>query len=140
MELEVEPADLPYLPRPLSLVHAITVATMRATRIIPYAYQVRCAEVLYQGCDVFCIAGTGCGKTLSFVMLCFLCPKTMVWIISPLNYIESQQCEQFRAWGLCTINVNALTFTPHLVKVCFPCIHNPCIYHVGRESRLAIFT
>jgi hypothetical protein len=49
MELAVEPADFPYLPQPLSLAHAITVATMRATGIIPYAYQVRCAEALYLG-------------------------------------------------------------------------------------------
>jgi superfamily II DNA or RNA helicase len=81
MELAVELADFPYLPRPLSPAHAITVATMCVTGIIPYAYQVRCTEALYQGRDFFCIAGTGCGKTLSFVMLCFLCLKTIVWIV-----------------------------------------------------------
>jgi hypothetical protein len=103
MELAIHPDNFPYIPRPLTLAHAITIATMRATGVIPYAYQVRCAEALYHKRDVFCIAGTSSGKALAFVMLCFLCPTVMVWIVSPLNFIEDQQCEQFRAWGLSAI-------------------------------------
>jgi hypothetical protein len=135
MEPAILADEIPHLPRPLTVAHAITVATLEATGIIPYAYQVRCAEALYRKRDVFCIAGTGSGKTLTFVMLCFLCPKVLVWIVSPLNFIEGQQCEQFNDWGLRAINVNASTLTPRLLRVSFSRIHWANIHTMRRILR-----
>jgi superfamily II DNA or RNA helicase len=123
----MEPAILvdkiPHLPRPLTVAHALSIATRDATGIITYTFQVRCAEALYRKRDVFCIAGTGSGKTLAFVMLCFLCPEVMVWVVSPLNFIGNQQCEQLQDWGLRAININASTLTPRLLTVSFSRIH-----------------
>ncbi|KAF8598992.1 hypothetical protein BDV93DRAFT_408450, partial [Ceratobasidium sp. AG-I] len=71
-----------------------------ATGIVPYQYQVNVTAALYSGRDVLCVAGTGSGGTLAFVMICFMRLDAIVWIVSPLNFIENQQNKQFRAWGL----------------------------------------
>jgi hypothetical protein len=136
MEPAILADEIPHLPRPFTLAQAITVATFEATSIVPYAYQVRCAEALYCKRDVFCIAGTGSGKTLAFVMLCFLCPEVLLWIVSPLNFIENQQCKEFRDWGLRAINVNASTITPRLLTVSLSRIHCSYIDAVLRTSKL----
>jgi hypothetical protein len=137
MESAIPADEIPHLPRPFTLTQAITVATFEATGKVPYAYQVRNAEALYYKRDVLCIAGTGSGKTLSFVMLCFLCPDAMVWIVSPLNFIEEQQSEQFRDWGLRAVAVNANTITPKLMAVSSMRIHC-CYTNVShRKSNLA---
>ncbi|KAG9123822.1 hypothetical protein FRC07_013842, partial [Ceratobasidium sp. 392] len=116
MDLVINPNDIDTLPRPLTLEQWISLETWERIEVMPYVYQARCAAALYRKRDVFCIAGTGCGKTLVFVMLCFARSSTMVWIVSPLNFIENQQCQQFRDWGLTAINYNASTATPNLLK------------------------
>ncbi|KAG8741802.1 hypothetical protein FRC10_002401 [Ceratobasidium sp. 414] len=118
---------------------------MARTGIIPYVYQVRCAEALYYKRDVFCIAGTGCGKTLIFAMLCFVCPKALIWIVSPLNFIENQQSEQFRTWGLHAIGVNASTITPKLIEDIKAghyqvIISSPESYHESNKLRPALLS
>lgn len=117
MEPAIEREALDALPRPLTLEQELILRTHGATGKIPYKYQVRNALALCSGRDVLCVAGTGSGKTLSFVMPCFLRSDIITWIVSPLNYIENQQCELFRSWGLRAINVNASTCTPELLKV-----------------------
>ncbi|KAG8791961.1 hypothetical protein FRC12_007652 [Ceratobasidium sp. 428] len=41
----------------------------------------------------------GCGKTLLFVMNCFLQPNMIVWIVSTLSYIEIEQAKVFTDRG-----------------------------------------
>ncbi|KAH7333617.1 hypothetical protein B0J17DRAFT_721510 [Rhizoctonia solani] len=40
----------------------------------------------------------------------------ILWIVSPLNFIENQQAKQFRKWGLKAVTVNSTTLTPDLLK------------------------
>ncbi|KAF8596328.1 hypothetical protein BDV93DRAFT_411471, partial [Ceratobasidium sp. AG-I] len=77
-----------------------------ATGIVPYQYQVNVPAAIYSGRDMLCVAGTGSGKTCAFVMICFMPQDAIVWIKSPLNFIEIQLNEQLRAWGLCSIIFN----------------------------------
>ncbi|KAF8598605.1 P-loop containing nucleoside triphosphate hydrolase protein [Ceratobasidium sp. AG-I] len=99
MEASIEREALDTLPRPLTLKQELILRTCEATGKIPYQYQVRNALALLSGRDVLCVAGTGSGKTLSFIMTCFLRSDIITWTVSPLNYIENQQCEQFRSGG-----------------------------------------
>jgi superfamily II DNA helicase RecQ len=123
MELAITLEDFPYIPRPFTFANWITFKTMFRTGVMPFAFQIRCAEALLRKRDVLCIAGTGTGKTLTFVIPCFVCPETIVWIVSPLNFIENQQCAQFLEWGLRAVSVNASTITPQLLEVSVACIH-----------------
>ncbi|KDN41306.1 hypothetical protein RSAG8_07575, partial [Rhizoctonia solani AG-8 WAC10335] len=83
--------------------------TLKHTRITPYPWQVRVAVAMIRQRDVLCLAGTGFGKTLPFVMPLFLSVKCIAWIISPLNYIEEQQAESFKKWGVMAVAVNSNT-------------------------------
>ncbi|KAF8597052.1 P-loop containing nucleoside triphosphate hydrolase protein, partial [Ceratobasidium sp. AG-I] len=86
---------------PLTLEQSFVEATKAATGFVPHPWQVSAACALYSGKrDVLVLAGTGYGKTLPFVMNCFLRPDLIVWIVSPLNYIEMQQAKSFLRWGL----------------------------------------
>ncbi|KAF8599847.1 hypothetical protein BDV93DRAFT_448716, partial [Ceratobasidium sp. AG-I] len=49
-----------------------------ATGIVPYQYQFNVTADLYYGKDVLCVAGTGSGRTLVFVMICFMRPDVIV--------------------------------------------------------------
>ncbi|KDN33838.1 hypothetical protein RSAG8_13071, partial [Rhizoctonia solani AG-8 WAC10335] len=116
MELAILAENIPNLPRPLTLEQQVIVNTWEATGIAPYKYQVRNTLALDAGRDVLCVEGTGSGKTLSFVMLCFHRPEVILWIVSPLNFIENQQAEQFRKWKLRAVSVNSTTIMPNLLK------------------------
>ncbi|CUA67949.1 ATP-dependent DNA helicase Q5 [Rhizoctonia solani] len=83
--------------------------TRSRTGITPYPWQVRVAVAMIRQRDVLCLAGTGFGKTLPFIMPLFLSVKTIVWIVSPLNYIEEQQAESFKKWGAMAVAVNSNT-------------------------------
>ncbi|QRW11903.1 DEAD/DEAH box helicase [Ceratobasidium sp. AG-Ba] len=84
-------------------------ATKLATGWDPFDWQLNVAEALCKRRDVLCIAGTGSGKTLPFVMPTFVDPKALVWIVSPLNYIEQQQQKTFSDWNVKAFAVNATT-------------------------------
>ncbi|KAF8593100.1 hypothetical protein BDV93DRAFT_426995, partial [Ceratobasidium sp. AG-I] len=62
-----------------------------ATGIVPYQCQVNVPAAIQSCRDVLCVAGTGSGKTLVFVMICFMRPDAIVWIELPLKFIETQQ-------------------------------------------------
>ncbi|KDN35537.1 hypothetical protein RSAG8_11494, partial [Rhizoctonia solani AG-8 WAC10335] len=63
------------------------------------------------------IAGTGKGKTLPFIMAYFVDSRVVIWIVSPLNYIQKQQEKQFRdEWNIPVCSVNATTSYPGLHK------------------------
>ncbi|KAG8794759.1 ATP-dependent DNA helicase sgs1 [Ceratobasidium sp. 428] len=42
-------------------------------------------------------------------MALFVQPKMVVWMISPLNYIEEEQARTFRKWGISAVAVNSTT-------------------------------
>ncbi|KAF8600638.1 P-loop containing nucleoside triphosphate hydrolase protein [Ceratobasidium sp. AG-I] len=96
--------------------HSLTLATQRATGITPHPWQLDCALASHLGRDVFVLAGTGFGKTLAFMMSCFLDSTLTVWLISPLNALGNQQAKTFSDWGLRAIAVNATTNYPGLYK------------------------
>ncbi|KDN33636.1 hypothetical protein RSAG8_13280, partial [Rhizoctonia solani AG-8 WAC10335] len=91
-------------------------ATEAATKLKPYDWQLEIAEALTERRDTFCIAGTGSGKTLAFVMPCFIDSMALVWIFSPLKYIEQQQEATFKGWNLQVCSVNTNTSYPGLHK------------------------
>ncbi|KDQ05581.1 hypothetical protein BOTBODRAFT_149878 [Botryobasidium botryosum FD-172 SS1] len=101
-----------------SLRDRLRAATLARTGLTPYEWQLDVAEALVQDKDAILIAGTGCGKTLAYVMPCFIDPKTTVIIVSPLNALEQNQAAQFSKWGLRATAVNAKTLseTPKLIE------------------------
>jgi bloom syndrome protein len=95
---------------PLTYAEALRVATKRATGFYPHAWQIAVAWAVYHGtCDALVVAGTGYGKTLPFILNLFLDSALIVWIVSPLNYIEMEQAKVFTNWGLRAIAVNSMT-------------------------------
>ncbi|KAG9096999.1 hypothetical protein FS749_007301 [Ceratobasidium sp. UAMH 11750] len=145
MEPTADSADIPLFLRPLTLEHALISATYERTSYIPYKYQVRTAAALWNAQDVLTIASTGSGKTLPFVMPCFLSKEPIVWIVSPLNIIEEQQCKVFTNWKLKTVAVNANTFTPKLLEEIkngeySVIISSPESYHSDNKLRQALLS
>ncbi|CAE6448573.1 unnamed protein product [Rhizoctonia solani] len=120
--INTTPAPVPSLPSPpiigpLTYTEALRVATKRATGFYPRAWQIALAWALYHGtCDALVVAGTGYGKTLPFILNLFLDSALLVWIVSPLNYIEMEQAKVFTNWGLRAIAVNSMTMRPGLIK------------------------
>jgi superfamily II DNA or RNA helicase len=137
MEPAVEPAIIDQLPRPLTRIEHVAFETWKCTGIVPYKYQVDFALALDSGKDVLCVAGTGSGKSLAFVMVLFIRTDTIIWIVSPLNVIENQMAENYRRYGLSAVSVNASTINPQLIKVRFPRIHCHILTTTYRTSKLA---
>ncbi|KAF8602973.1 hypothetical protein BDV93DRAFT_404800, partial [Ceratobasidium sp. AG-I] len=79
------------------------------TSYAPHSWQLDSAVATHLGRDVCIIAGAGFGKTLPFVMNCWMDPKLLVWLVSPLNVLGNQQARTFRGWGINAIAVNATT-------------------------------
>jgi hypothetical protein len=98
--------------------------TESVTGYKPHAWQLDCAVATHLGRDVCVIAGTGFGKTLPFVMNCWMDPNLLVWIVSPLNALGNQQAKTFRNWGIRAIAVNATTNYPGLRKASIGRIHS----------------
>jgi ATP-dependent helicase YprA (DUF1998 family) len=65
--------------------------TQAHTRLIPHDFQLDAAVALWRNQDLMVIASTGSGKTLSFVMPCFLSKCVVVVIVSPLNALQDDQ-------------------------------------------------
>ncbi|KAG9097366.1 hypothetical protein FS749_006462 [Ceratobasidium sp. UAMH 11750] len=99
----------------------LAVETEKRTGWAPHAWQVRLAVAVLQRRDVLCIAGTGFGKTVTFVMPLFVRKKMIVWIISPLNYIEEEQVRAFEEWGVKAVAVNWNTDFESVKEVCRVC-------------------
>ncbi|KAG8725671.1 hypothetical protein FRC12_024139, partial [Ceratobasidium sp. 428] len=78
-------------------------------KIVPYPWQLDVALAIHLGRDVFLIAGTGFGKTLPFVMNCWVNKTLIVWIISPLNALANQQVRTFTKWNIRAVAVNSTT-------------------------------
>jgi hypothetical protein len=101
----------------LSLRQRLLDETKKATGYDLFDWQLEIAEALVNQRDTLCIAGTGSGKTLAFVMPCLIDPRALVWVVSPLNYIEKQQEKAFNDWGIQACSVNASTSYPGIHKV-----------------------
>lgn len=72
-------------------------ATRAHTGHTPESWQTDVAVASITGRDCMLISPTGSGKTLSFVMPCFVCPDVTVIIVSPLNALEENQVSDFPA-------------------------------------------
>ncbi|RDX41374.1 P-loop containing nucleoside triphosphate hydrolase protein [Lentinus brumalis] len=86
--------------------------------VTPYPEQLDLAECMLLGLDVTSIAGTGWGKTLTFVLPLFV-PESkgkIVVIVSPLNALEADQAARFQKMGLTAIALNGETHTPEVMK------------------------
>jgi hypothetical protein len=114
-------------------------STMSVTTFEPRPWQLDCALAAHLGRDVCVIAGTGYGKTLPFVMNCWLNPSLIVWIVSPLNSLGNQQAKTFQDWGIRAIAVNATTHYPGLHKVSLNRTHciNEC-FNIALISRTSL--
>lgn len=69
----------------------LTKRTRDLTGLTPRDFQLDAAIALWRNRDLMVIAGTGSGKTLSFVMSCFLSKNVVVVIVSPLNALQEDQ-------------------------------------------------
>jgi ATP-dependent helicase YprA (DUF1998 family) len=65
--------------------------TIRITGMTPRDFQVDTAVALHKRRDVVLVAGTGFGKTLAFVMPCFLWKRNVAVILAPLNALQEEQ-------------------------------------------------
>ncbi|KZS86757.1 P-loop containing nucleoside triphosphate hydrolase protein, partial [Sistotremastrum niveocremeum HHB9708] len=80
---------------------------LERTGFTPRDWQLDASTALLDGKDCVVIAGTGEGKTLPFVLPCFVRPDITTYIISPLNALQNDQAHRFRKWGLKATSVNA---------------------------------
>lgn len=101
----------------------LATTTETVTGYTPHPWQLDCAVATHLGRDVCLIAGTGFGKTLPFIMNCWMDSKLLVWIVSPLNALGDQQAKTFRDWGIRAIAVNVTTNYPGLRKASLRRIH-----------------
>ncbi|QRV77009.1 DEAD/DEAH box helicase [Ceratobasidium sp. AG-Ba] len=116
MDLVLDAATIEDLPRPLTVRHHLALEAYRRTGKVPRDFQVDFALALDSGRDVVCIAGTGAGKSLAFIIIHFLREDVITWIISPLNVIENQMAKDYSEYSLRAVAVNASTVTPGLIK------------------------
>ncbi|KAG9086930.1 hypothetical protein FRC06_002812 [Ceratobasidium sp. 370] len=116
MEPAIDAATIPHLPRPLTLRNHVILECIKRTNVVPRVFQVDFALAIYENQDVVCVAGTGSGKSLAFIIIHFFCPDVITWIISPLNVIENQMATNYAKYGLKAVAVNASTITPTLIR------------------------
>ncbi|KAI0639716.1 P-loop containing nucleoside triphosphate hydrolase protein [Trametes polyzona] len=84
----------------------------------PRTEQLDLAECMLLGLDAVCIAGTGWGKTLPFV-LPLLVPQSkrkIILVISPLNALEFDQAARFERMNINAIALNGATCTSQVLK------------------------
>ncbi|KAI0744526.1 P-loop containing nucleoside triphosphate hydrolase protein [Earliella scabrosa] len=83
----------------------------------PHAWQLDVTEALLLGLDCTVIAGTGCGKTMPFVMPAFVETDKLYIIISPLNALETDQERRFTDLKVPAAAVNRETYSTHLLEL-----------------------
>ncbi|KAF8989446.1 P-loop containing nucleoside triphosphate hydrolase protein [Cyathus striatus] len=80
----------------------------------PYDWQMDVAEALVLKVDTLCIAGTGAGKTIPFMMPLLLDPSSRALIISPLKILQEEQAARFKKMGITAVAVNKDTWNAQL--------------------------
>ncbi|CUA73092.1 hypothetical protein RSOLAG22IIIB_05162 [Rhizoctonia solani] len=80
--------------------------TRKHTGKTPYDWQVQFTLDKLAGKDTFVIAGTGAGKLLTFAMVLFMVPKSITWLLAPLNYIEEQLVKDMEKQGVTSVAIN----------------------------------
>ncbi|KAF6755179.1 P-loop containing nucleoside triphosphate hydrolase protein [Ephemerocybe angulata] len=83
---------------------------------IPYAWQLDVAEALLLGLNCVVIAGTGCGKTIPFMLPLLNDRSKKAVIISPLKVLQEDQASRFRAVGITAAAVNGDTWSSKMLK------------------------
>ncbi|KAJ3966842.1 P-loop containing nucleoside triphosphate hydrolase protein [Lentinula raphanica] len=81
-----------------------------------YTWQIDIAEALLLGLDCSVIAGSGAGKTMSFLMPLFVEREKHVIIIS-LTALEEDQAKRFNDMGISAIAVNKETWTDEIQNI-----------------------
>ncbi|KAF8995579.1 P-loop containing nucleoside triphosphate hydrolase protein, partial [Cyathus striatus] len=79
----------------------------------PYDWQLDVAEALW----TLCIAGTGEGKTIPFIMPLLLDSSSWALIISPLKVLQEEQAARFKKMGITVVAVNKDTWNAQLKVV-----------------------
>ncbi|EJF63990.1 hypothetical protein DICSQDRAFT_31478, partial [Dichomitus squalens LYAD-421 SS1] len=97
--------------------HTMLEKCKEKTGLTPYKEQLDLGECMLLGLDATCIAGTGWGKTLPFVLPLFVCPRKIVLIISPLNVLEADQADRLQKMGFRAIALNGTTYNADVEKV-----------------------
>ncbi|TBU51097.1 hypothetical protein BD310DRAFT_835356 [Dichomitus squalens] len=120
--------------------HIMTEKCKEKTGLTPYQEQLDLAECMLLGLDATCIAGTGWGKTLPFVLPLFVSPRKIIIIISPLNALEADQAARFQKMGFRTIALNGTTYSMDVEKVRLnSCLRNwytpPLTVVAGSQAR-----
>ncbi|PSS06546.1 hypothetical protein PHLCEN_2v3676 [Hermanssonia centrifuga] len=84
----------------------------------PYDWQLDVTEAVLLGLDSIVVAGTGAGKTMPFVMplLADTTGKKKIIIVSPLDALERDQAQRFKAMGLTATAVNGRVWNEDLHK------------------------
>ncbi|KAF6740968.1 P-loop containing nucleoside triphosphate hydrolase protein [Ephemerocybe angulata] len=82
----------------------------------PYEWQMDVTEALVLGLDCLCIAGTGAGKTMPFMMPLLLDESKRVLVISPLKILQAEQARRFEKMGIVSTAVNEDTWTGQLKR------------------------
>ncbi|EKM60289.1 uncharacterized protein PHACADRAFT_132775, partial [Phanerochaete carnosa HHB-10118-sp] len=83
---------------------------------IAHTWQVDTSEAMYLGLDVALVAGTGAGKTWTFMgaLLADASKTKKIIIVSPLTELQRDQVKRFKAVGFTAAAVNAATWCPQL--------------------------
>ncbi|KDQ31886.1 hypothetical protein PLEOSDRAFT_1028795, partial [Pleurotus ostreatus PC15] len=83
-------------------------------------FQMEMAKAVYEGYDVVGVAATGSGKTLSFFAPLAMAleegQKKVVFVVTPLNLLGQQNCEDLNKVGLPAISVTAENASPETFK------------------------
>ena len=88
--------------------------TIERTGLVPKPAQVRLALALDMGKDVSCIAATGYGKSLAFMMAVFMMQRRMLSrrskqfaiCITPIEALGDDQVEKARRWGINAVSLS----------------------------------
>nr|GAT52778.1 predicted protein [Mycena chlorophos] len=83
----------------------------------PYSWQLDPAEAFLLELDVLVLAGTGAGKTFSFLLPLLTSPRRWVLILSPLKVLQEDQRRRFHKMGINALVVNGGTWNAELEKI-----------------------
>ncbi|TEB14991.1 hypothetical protein FA13DRAFT_1651472 [Coprinellus micaceus] len=82
-----------------------------------HAWQLDVSEAAFLGVDCICIAGTGSGKTMPFVMPLMVELDKRVLLLSPLKVLQEEQARRFQEMGISAATINQDTFNGALRQV-----------------------